>query len=159
MTRNKIMKPIRNPWPLGVLLAFLIFTSGTATLVVLACSHKTDLVSADYYEQEIKYQGQLDRMERAQRLDQQASVSFDAGLKQIIISLPPEHARHNATGSIVLYRPSAAGLDRRLKLELDATGLQTINAAALRSGLWKVKVLWSVGSQEYFIDQSVNVKS
>src|SRR5438876_8003501 len=152
------MTTSRNLWPLGIVLAFGIFITGTATLVVLACANKTDLVSADYYEQEIKYQGQLDRVERAKRLDQQASVSYNAGQKQITISLPPEHAR-NVTGSIHLYRPSAAGLDQRVKLELNTNGAQTIDASQLRAGFWKVKVLWSVGSEEYFIDEKVNVKS
>jgi len=159
MTRNKSMKSERNLWPLGIILAFVIFMSGTATLIVLACLHRTDLVSADYYEQEIRYQGQMDRMEHAKQLNEKVSVTYDAGQKKITVSLPPEHARLAATGSIQLYRPSAAGLDQLMKLNLDSNGVQTINAAGLRAGLWKVKVLWTVGAQEYFIDEKVNVKS
>lgn len=158
MTRNEPMKPTRNLWPLGIILAFVFFGVGTATLIVLACSHSSDLVSADYYEQEIRYQGQMDRMENARQLDEHASVTYNARQKQITIALPREHAA-NATGSIHLYRPSAAGLDQRKKLNLDANGAQTIDAAGLRAGLWKVKVLWSIGGEEYFIDEKVNVKS
>jgi nitrogen fixation protein FixH len=153
------MKPTRNLWPLGIVLAFVIFISGTAGLIVLACAHRTDLVSADYYEQELRYQGQMDRLENAQRLNQPATVTYNAGRNQIIVSLPPEHARQTATGHIQLYRPSAAGLDRTLNLQLDANGVQTIDAAGLRAGLWKVKVLWNAGGREYFIDEKVNVKS
>jgi nitrogen fixation protein FixH len=159
MTRNKPMKPQRNLWPLGIIFAFVIFMSGTATLIVLACSHRTDLVSADYYEQEIRYQGQMDRMDRTKQLNEKVSVTYDAGRKQIAVSLPPEHVRQSATGSIQLYRPSAAGLDQWMKLEIDSNGVQTIDAAGLRAGLWKVKVLWRVGREEYFIDEKVDVKS
>ena len=145
-------------WPYGIILTFAIFISGTAALIIIACTHQTDLIAANYYEQEIRYQGQLDRIGRARQLDQQASVTYNAGQRQITVSLPPGHAR-DATGSIHLYRPSAAGLDQRVKLELNAHGAQTIDATPLRAGLWKVKVLWSVGSEEYFIDEKVNVKS
>ena len=110
---NNPIPTSRNLWPLGIVLAFVTFIIGTATLVVLACANKTDLVSADYYEQEIRYQGQLDRLKRAKQLDQQISVSYNPGQKQITISLPPE-LPHTATGSIHLYRPSAAGLDQRV---------------------------------------------
>jgi hypothetical protein len=145
-------------WPYGIILTFAIFISGTAALIVIACTHPTDLIAANYYEQEIRYQGQLDRIGRARQLDQHASVTYDAGQRQITVSLPAEHAR-GATGSIHLYRPSAAGLDQRVKLELNANGAQTIDATPLRAGLWKVKVLWSIGREEYFIDEKVNVKS
>ena len=57
-----------------------------------------------------------------------------------------------------LYRPSAAGLDRELKLELDATGSQSLDAAALEPGLWKVRIHWTSHQQEYFADKSVVVK-
>jgi len=55
------MKTSRNLWPLGILLAFGLFFAGTIGLVVMACSHKMDLVSADYYEREIKFAG-VDRL-------------------------------------------------------------------------------------------------
>jgi nitrogen fixation protein FixH len=54
-----------------------------------------------------------------------------------------------------LYRPSAAGLDRQLALELDAAGVQALDASGLEPGLWRVKVTWSVGGQQYYFDQKV----
>ena len=43
------MKNSRNLWPLGIIVTFSLFFAGTVSLVVMACSQKTDLVSADYY--------------------------------------------------------------------------------------------------------------
>ena len=56
----------------------MLFIAGTAGLIVMACSQKTDLVSADYYEKELKFQGQIDRVERTRRAASQASVAYDA---------------------------------------------------------------------------------
>jgi nitrogen fixation protein FixH len=145
----------RNLWPLGVILAFALFIPATAGLIVLACTHKEDLVNASYYEQEIKFQGQLDRLSRTRELGAQSSVTYDTGAKHIRISLPAEHARQHATGLIQLYRPSEAGLDRQLPLLLDATGSQLLAAAALRPGLWKVRVSWTAGGMEYALDEKV----
>jgi len=151
------MKPSRNLWPLGLILVFFFFISGTVGLVVMACSQKADLVTADYYEQEIKFQGRMDRLSRTRGLG--ASVAYEAAGRRIRICLPNEHAGHELTGRIELYRPSAAGLDRRLSLEPDTHGIQSLDASGLRSGLWKVRVSWKVGGEEYLMDETVVVSS
>src|SRR2546426_10088696 len=103
------MKPTRNLWPLGIIGAFAVFIARTASLIVLACSHRGDLVSADYYEQEIKFQSQMDRLDRAHRLEQKAFVAYNASKQCITISVPAEAGGHPITGDVQLYRPSTAG--------------------------------------------------
>ena len=53
------MATTRNLWPLGIILTLAAFITGTVGLVVMACSQRVDLVSPDYYERELKYQGQI----------------------------------------------------------------------------------------------------
>ena len=72
------MKTSRNLWPLGIIVTFALFFAGTVGLVVMACSQKVDLVSADYYEQELKFQGRIDRVERTRHAATQAAVAYDA---------------------------------------------------------------------------------
>ena len=153
------MKPTRNLWPYGITLAFVLFGVGTTSLIVLACSQKNELVSSGYYEQEIKFQGQIDRLDRTRRLSAQASVAYDHLRKAITISLPTEKPSRGISGRIQLYRPSAAGLDRELPLELNEQGVQSVDVSALRPGLWKVRVSWTAENQDYFIDQKVVVGS
>ncbi len=152
------MTQTRNLWPAGIILAFALFITGTAGLIILACSHKEDLVSSDYYEKELRYQGHIERLNRTRQLPTPCSVSYEAAGKSIRISLPANHALL-ARGLIQLYRPSGAGMDRQFDLDLDSTGAQSIDASALRPGLWKVRVSWTVGKLEYFIDQKVVVRT
>lgn len=153
------MKAPRNLWPLGIIITFGFFISGTVGLIVMACSQNVDLVSADYYEKELKFQGQIDRVERTRRMTSQTSVAYDVAGNCITVSLPPNQAGREAIGRIELYRPSAAGLDRAVKFEPDAHGIQRLDAASLAPGLWKVRVSWTVGDQDYFLDQKVVVLS
>jgi hypothetical protein len=152
-----IEKPARNLWPFGILLAFAFFLLGTAGLIVIACSHKMDLVSPDYYEQEIRYQSRLEQANRALELGSQATVTYNQQGCLINIVLPTAPFSQKPNGTVLLYRPSAARLDRQIQLELDSKGTQQINAAGLEPGLWKVRVFWSVKKQEYFIDRSIVV--
>ena len=153
------MKPARNLWPIGIIVVCALFVAGTATLIVVACSQNTDLVSPDYYEQELRFQGQIDRIQRTRSSAAQASVAYDAAAQSITVSLPPNQVRPPVTGRIELYRPSAAGLDRAVNLEPDACGIQRLDATSLAPGLWKVRVSWTAEKESYYLEQKVVVAS
>jgi hypothetical protein len=149
------VNPSRNYWPHGIILAVALFVAGTAGLIVLAAAHRSDLVSPDYYDQEIRYQARLDSRGRAQALGPAAAVDYDDARRELAITLPSDHVRRGATGRVQLYRPSAAGLDRQFKLEPDPSGRQIISVADVRAGLWQVQVSWSVEGQDYFLDRKI----
>lgn len=151
------MKTTRNLWPFAIIGIFALFIAGMTTMVVLACRSNTDLVSRDYYEQELRFQGRIDSLDRTHSLG--ATAKYDAPSRRIIISLPAAHAGKSVDGQIQLYRPSAAGMDRQFKLKPDAQGIQALDAADLENGLWKIRVAWNVAGQEYFLDRKMIVGS
>jgi hypothetical protein len=144
-----------NPWPVSIVAFFVVALIGCGTFVAYCNRHPADLVAADYYEQEVRYQGQIDRLQHAQQAGQAASVSYDPASKCIRLVLPPNSSPAHAAGTIQLYRPSAIKMDRQVNLATDAQGLQSIDAAGLAAGLWKVRVSWTVAQQDYFIDQKL----
>ena len=148
------MKTSRNLWPFGIVLAFALFLTGTLSLVVVACSHKMDLVSSDYYEREIRYETHLDRLRRT---GSQASIVYDGPARRIAIRLPAASPGSPLSGWVELYRPSAAKLDRRYPLSLDPHGVHSVDARELSPGLWKVRVSWNATGQDFFAEQSVIV--
>jgi nitrogen fixation protein FixH len=151
------MATTRNLWPLGVILTLVAFFAGTVGLVVMACSQRVDLVSPDYYERELRFQGRIDQVERTHRVASQASVAYDATGKCITVSMPANQAGREISGRIELYRPSAAGMDRAIQLAPDVKGMQRLDAAGLAPGLWKVRVSWTFERQDYFLDEKVVV--
>lgn len=149
------MKPTRNPWPLAVIAAFVIFIAATAGLVTMACSQKMDLVSKDYYEQELQFQTHLDGLRHADQLTSPAAVRYDSSTRLLTLSFPPEHARASFHGQVQFYRPSASSLDQRLDLHPDPLGQQQIDTSRLPAGLWKVRVQWNVGNKDFVIEKSL----
>lgn len=144
-----------NPWPISIIAFFTVAIIGCGTFIVFCSRHPADLVAADYYEQEIRYQGQMDRQQRAQLAGHTAAVTYDSKTRRISICLPPNFSPSQTTGTIQLYRPSATNLDRQVKLAPDEHGLQTIDASSLLPGLWKVRVSWSADHQEFYLDQKI----
>ncbi|MBC8097718.1 MAG: FixH family protein [Akkermansiaceae bacterium] len=149
------MNSKRNLWPFGILLTFALFISGTIALIVIACNNDPDLVSHNYYEEEMQFQQQIDRLDRAHGLEAPAQVSYNAARRQIVVTLPPGHTQKETSGSIQLYRPSASGLDQNVELKPDANGIQSLDARHLLPGLWKVRVFWTAHGTEYRADQKV----
>ena len=151
------MKSTRNLWPLGIVLASLLYVGGVGTCSFLACTHRSELVNDKYYDQELKYQSRIDSLGRAQQLSTRGTATYNDAARHIVISLPIEHAGKTTGGDIELYRPSAASQDQHFTLEPDAKGFQTLDAAALPQGLWTIRVTWSVEGRDYFFEQKLAV--
>jgi len=148
----------RNFWPASIVGFFVLAIIFLVTFVAWAMRQREDLVSTDYYEREVRYQQQLDSMNRSQSFATQAVVTFDPSRHAIIVTLP-KGQRTGATGNVHLYRPSDARLDREFPLAVDESGVQTVDAKPLEGGLWKVRVKWNAGGRDYFLDQPVIVTS
>lgn len=144
-----------NPWPYGIIAAFVVFISGIVAMIVAASADRVDLVSRDYYEQEIRYQGRVDQLRRTQPFADQIGVTFDEATRQVRIQLPRAHASAGATGTVEFYRPSQATDDHAHPMVVDGEGRQTIPVAELASGLWKVRLGWSAGGLDYYADREL----
>ncbi|MBE7501227.1 MAG: FixH family protein [Verrucomicrobiales bacterium] len=145
-------------WPLGIVAAFAVFILGTASLIVFSIFHREDLVTADYYEQELLHQEHINRLERTHPLRDQVRVAYSPESQQMLIALPPLHANLHPTGSIHLYRPSAAREDRHFDLDLDPLGRQALDTRDLPQGLWRVRIRWTASGHDYAIDERIVVR-
>src|SRR6266851_3571131 len=116
---------VLNPWPICIISFFAVALIGCGTFIAFCSRHPADLVAADYYEQEVRYQGQINRIQHAGQSAQLAAVAYDAVSQCITISLSPSQSQSHATGKVQLYRPSATDLDREVKFEPNAAGVQT----------------------------------
>lgn len=152
----KTSKPGRNPWPIVIIAYFAVFMAFLACFIVFASRQRVDLVRADYYEAEIKFQQQIDRVERSRPAEAQASIDYDLQSAKLVVQLPRE-SQQGAFGKIELYRPSDARQDKNIKLAPDQNGQQQIDVHHLKGGLWKVRVTWSSAGQEYFVEKPITI--
>jgi hypothetical protein len=148
-----------NPWPVSIIAFFTVAILGCVTFVTFCSQHPADLISPNYYEDEVRYQAQIDRMKLTQQQAAGASVSYDAATKHIKLSLGSDKSGSKASGQILLYRPSALNQDRQLQLNLNTKGEQILDGASLLPGLWRVRVSWTMDQNQYFIDRQIVVPS
>ena len=146
-------KPAFNPWPYALIAFFTVLITVIASFVTWSLRQDMELVGADYYDQEMRFQQRIDSTRRAQAFAGQIAIVHDAG--RITVTLPAAHAAKHPAGTFHLYRPSDAKLDREMKLAVDATGTQQLAVPGLRPGLWKARVAWTVGTEEFFRDETL----
>jgi hypothetical protein len=58
---------------------------------------------------------------------------------------------------IEFYRPSSPALDRAFPLAPGADASQAVDVSKLATGLWVVRVKWSAGGQDYFLEQKITL--
>lgn len=154
------MKPTQpriEPWPIGIAGFFVVLIAALATWAVVAQRNREELVSADCYEQEVAYQQQINRLRRS--ADSGVVIGFvPVGQGGVIrITWPLASRPGEAQGRVRLYRPSEAALDREVPVLVGADGVQSIDAGALKPGLWKVRVHWGPEDSGYYAEGSVVV--
>ena len=140
-------------WGTGIVIVFAIFMGATVSTAVYLMNQDVNLVADDYYNQEIKYQQQIDRIERTKKLDEESIIVFNG--TTINVTIPESLMNRDLTGEIYFYRPSDEKSDIKIPLYTDSLGLQVIPVSSLEKGLWSVKVSWLAGEMEYFVEERI----
>ena len=148
-------KPSFNPWPYALIAFFITLVSIIGGFVTWSLRQDMELVGADYYDQEMRFQQRINSVNRTRPLGDQVVIAYEAN--SIHVTVPKEHAAQKISGTIQLYRPSNARLDRQLNLDPDPAGQQFVAAKDLEPGLWKVRVAWKFQDEEFFRDTTVIV--
>jgi nitrogen fixation protein FixH len=149
------MKASFNPWPVGIVVFFVLLLCGMATVVAISVTHRETMVNPNYYEQELKFQNQIDSAARAQKAGARVQLNAPAGRFEVM--LPAQQLAARLSGTIEFYRPSAAELDREYPLAPGADGTQFVDISKLAAGPWQVRVKWNAGGQDYFLEEKITL--
>jgi len=87
-------------WGNKLVLVFIVFGLFIGVLVYKAMNTKSDLVSKEYYKEELKYQEKIDGMNNAAKL---SAVKIEQDLAAIRIQLPAEQKGAEVYGDIYFY--------------------------------------------------------
>ena len=131
---------------------YLVFVIGIGFLVYKASSQKFDLVTKDYYEQELKYQDVIDQSANTSKLSAPVIVEKKEGQMQIVF--PAEMKDKKKTIDFYLYYPADVKKDFRKKIETrDNELLQPLPSAM--TGLYELKLSWEVDGIKYYFEKKL----
>lgn len=136
-------------WGQSIVLAFVLFAAFIGSLVVVCLRQDVQLIAPDYYQQELLYQRQLDRMNNANELAVQPVLRISEGWLDI------EYARmaDMQEGTLQLFRPSDERFDRNFKLSSETE--QRLDVRSMPHGVYKARLKWSMQGKEYFLEEVI----
>ena len=140
-------------WGHGITIFFSLFVLFMLTLLYLSTQENIDLVTEEYYAEELKYEDRIVMKNNA----------TDAGLKLNYsklngsIELSFEGVNPNATGTVVFYRPSDAKMDFTAELALDISSKMSIPQGKFSMGLYQIQVQIEMDGKPYYIEKTLSI--
>lgn len=135
-------------WGIGIALSYVLFVVIIVSLVIFSSTKDVNLVTDEYYADELKYQDQIEKVKRTGSLSDELAISTD--INYIQIQFPPIFANSQINGEILFYRPSDRKKDFLVNIELNEDNKLVVRKSGIDKGLWKIKINWSAGDQEYY---------
>ena len=142
-------------WGYKILLVYLAFIVGILILVYKSSSQKVDLVTENYYQQELKYEQKIDQAERAQSLS--SPLRYEVNKNEISIFFPEEMKDKNISTEILLYYPADESKDSVYNLET-SSGKLTIVLPEKDKGMYELKMDWKVDTTKYYSEHKVLIQ-
>jgi hypothetical protein len=137
-------------WGHGIVVFSGAFMTMILYFVISSMSYDSELVSDDYYEQEVDYQTRIDQKKNAN--EQKIQISQGAEGLQIIFPNSVDN------GKVYFFRPSDKKLDFDKDIQLDTNFEQQINLEKTQAGLWRIKLDWQKGDKDFYYEESIVIK-
>lgn len=134
-----------------IVVSFILFGAFIAALVTICVRQDISLVTKNYYEEEIRHQQKIDRMQNAQSLPVRPEIKLHAD--RITITFP--HFNRVEAGELKLLRPSNIRLDHTFVVAASQTHVQEFRLRASNPGLYRASLRWSMDGKEYFIEKVI----
>lgn len=148
------MSALKVNWGLKIVLLYSGFVALILTLVIASSKQNVDLVSDNYYEQELAYQDVIDASKNQSTLSSPLSIHADESA--LMIEFPKEHAQQNIKGSVHFYSPINQLWDKKIDIDTK-DGSLIVAREGLVNTRYKVKVNWKVNDKNYYQESEITL--
>lgn len=140
-------------WGWKIAIGYTAFALFILYLVYRTTGVEFELVTPDYYAQELAYQGQIDKRKTALTSGLDLEVLIQDG--QVLVQFSQSPGEIEATGDLLFFRPSDSGLDRKFQWEMDESGAMTIGRDAFERGQYVFKADCVFEGKSFFVEKPV----
>ncbi|TCK68871.1 FixH protein [Winogradskyella wandonensis] len=136
-------------WGTAIVIAFIGFIAFIMYFVISMSTdskYNHDLVTDDYYQQELKYQNDINKVENAKKLSE--NITWKKTEDGILLAFPKDLDITSIKGKVFLYRPSNKQLDFEIPISLSNHNL-LIPDNRLLDGRWNIKIDWTYKDEAF----------
>lgn len=140
-------------WGKWIAVAFISFAGFIGVLVYVCVREDISLVSKDYYQEELRYEDQITRLNNTNLLTLKPHLEISGDSLVLLYS----DLYRVQEGKVKLFRPSDAELDRTFELTNKESVIRYFDVATLPSGMYKARMTWTMDGKEYFLEKVVQL--
>lgn len=141
-------------WGNKLIIVFVAFAGLIGTLVYKSMNTKFELVSKDYYKEELRYQEKIDGKTNAAKL---SNVAVTQNERQLIVTLPKEMEGFVIEGELWFYCQTDATKDVRIAWNASNSNQQVVSKNNIQKGKYLLKFSWKSGNDHYYVEKEVIV--
>ncbi|TLV03346.1 FixH family protein [Dyadobacter luticola] len=142
-------------WGTGITALYLGFVAMILMLVTMSVGQKIDLVTEHYYDEELRFQDKIDKIERTRALAEPLAWKVEEG--GIYITFPANIDPKTLSGEIGFYCPADDKNDRKFDVQ-PGEHAQFIPAASIPEGTYHLQIDWKSGAQTFWNEGVVTIK-
>ena len=142
-------------WGFRITLLYVGFAFLILGMVFVSSMNREDLVSTNYYDNEIAYEKRIQAIKRTKLLEKKPTWSISENSLTIIF---PDTISSISAGTLTLYRASDADRDRVVPLKLDNQRSQSIDLQKALPGMWRTKLEWKSNNMDYYLEDVIYIK-
>ena len=144
-------------WMWGLTATIVIFIAFFVGFAIWTFQDDVELVYDNYYDKDVVFEQQIKRVARTQALTIQPILTYHQTTQVLDLKFPLALGHTPTDGEVLLFRPADLHKDRLFRLTLEGDSLQTIDLPDMDPGLWRIKLNWTSGGEEYYLEKALVV--
>lgn len=148
------MSTLKLNWGARIALLYGGFVVLIIALVAGSMRQSFDLVTPDYYSQEIQYQDVINADKNVSTLSSRAKV--ETTTDAVTIAFPIEFSGKAIKGTVQFYSPVKTEWDRKFDLSVINNSMVVLRSQ-LQPTSYTVKLSWETDGKKYYQESNVNL--
>lgn len=141
-------------WGNKLVVVFVVFVGLMATLVYKAVNTKFELVTKDYYKEELRYQ---DKIDGAANASTAGSLTLMQDASTITLQLPASLQSSISEGEAWFYCKTDAVKDQRLPVKIE-DGIYSFDKSVFAKGTYELKLQLTNKGKQYYYREFITVQ-
>lgn len=139
-------------WGHKILLVYLLFVAGIVFLVIRSMNEKIDLVTPDYYAEELAHQKTINEISNVDKLNGKIEIQHQTD--SIHIKFPKDFNGLKLKGTFKLYCPSDLNNDFTDSFTI-YNNVLGLKIQSQKKGLYEIHLKWQSDTSIYYYQQRI----
>lgn len=134
-----------------IVVAFVLFTLFIGSLVTVCMQQDINLVSIDYYQQELVHQQKINLVENAKTLQFLPEITIQGS----VVTIKYRDFGKVENGELQLFRPSDSNLDRKFLIKASGSDEQHFPLEVYKEGLYRASMKWTMDGKDFYFEKLI----